>query len=115
MAFIRGTWQNLAVGKLKWALAAALFWAGCVGEHGSGGQEGTNGSSSPEAETVALAPMHRLNHTEYRNTIRDLLGSALDPAADFPADDVSFGFDNIAAVLSMSPLQFELYETAAEQ
>jgi hypothetical protein len=59
--------------------------------------------------------MHRLNRTEYRNTTRDLLGTALDPAANFPADDVSFGFDNIAQVLTVSPLQFELYEQAAQE
>jgi hypothetical protein len=59
--------------------------------------------------------MHRLNRTEYRNTVRDLLGTGLDPAADFPADDISLGFDNIAQVLTISPLQFELWEGAAEE
>ena len=57
--------------------------------------------------------VHRLNNTEYNNTVRDLLGTALRPADDFPADDVSEGFDNISAVLSVSPVQVELYHRAA--
>ena len=32
----------------------------------------------------------------------------------FPADDFGYGFNNIADVLSMSPLLFELYEQAAD-
>lgn len=62
--------------------------------------------------------IHRLNRAEYRNTLRDLLG--IDPrghdlAAGLPQDDTGYGFDNIAAVLSMSPLQIEGYLDAAER
>lgn len=60
--------------------------------------------------------IHRLNRTEYNNTIRDLLGvTDFKPADDFPADDTGYGFDNIADVLSMSPLLAEKYLAAAEQ
>src|SRR4051812_10882518 len=59
--------------------------------------------------------LHRLNRTEYNNPVRDLLGTALRPADAFPFDDVGHGFDNIADVLSLSPLQVELYQRAAEQ
>lgn len=59
--------------------------------------------------------IHRLNRTEYNNTIRDLLGVDVKPAKDFPADDTGYGFDNIADVLTMSPLLAEKYVTAAEQ
>ncbi|MBV9304794.1 MAG: DUF1587 domain-containing protein, partial [Acidobacteriaceae bacterium] len=38
---------------------------------------------------------HRLNRAEYNNTIRDLLAVKFKPAADFPADDSGYGFDNI--------------------
>lgn len=58
--------------------------------------------------------LHRLNRAEYNNTVRDLLGTELQPADDFPNDDHGYGFDNNADVLSMSPLLFELYEHAAE-
>ncbi len=58
--------------------------------------------------------IHRLNRTEYNNTIRDLIGIDFKPAADFPADDTGYGFDNIADVLTMSPLLAEKYLAAAE-
>ncbi len=57
--------------------------------------------------------LHRLNRSEYDNTVRDLLASPLRPAREFPADDPSLGFDNIADALRLSPLQLELYERAA--
>ncbi len=59
--------------------------------------------------------VHRLNRAEYDNTVRDLLGTTQTPARDFPADDHGYGFDNIGAALSMSPLHVELYERAAGQ
>ena len=57
--------------------------------------------------------LHRLNRTEYRNAIRDLL--ALDVViADFlPADDSSYGFDNVASGLTMSQSLLERYMAAA--
>ena len=56
--------------------------------------------------------LHRLNRTEYANVIRDLL--AIDVAVDalLPADDSTYGFDNIADVLRVSPLLLESYVTA---
>src|SRR4029450_10292721 len=56
----------------------------------------------------------RLNRAEYNNTIHDLLGVALRPADDFPQDDAGYGFDNIADVLSLSPVLMEKYLTAAD-
>ena len=59
--------------------------------------------------------IRRLNRTEYNNTIRDLVGVDFQPADDFPADDIGYGFDNIGDVLTMSPLLVEKYLAAAEQ
>lgn len=59
--------------------------------------------------------IHRLNRFEYNNTIRDLVGVNFKPAADFPSDDVGYGFDNIGDVLSLPPLLFEKYLSAAEK
>jgi len=59
--------------------------------------------------------LRRLNRAEYNNTVRDLLGVDFHPADDFPSDDVGYGFDNIADVLSISPLLMEKYLNAAEQ
>jgi hypothetical protein len=57
----------------------------------------------------------RLNRTEYRNTVRDLLGVDFNPVGDFPHDDVGYGFDNIGDVLSMPPLLMEKYVAAARK
>jgi hypothetical protein len=57
--------------------------------------------------------LHRLNNAEYNNTVRDLLGTTLQPANDFPTDDRAYGFDTVADVLRVSTLSMELYETAA--
>jgi hypothetical protein len=60
-------------------------------------------------------PFHRLNRTEYKNAIRDLLD--LDVAVDslLPADDSSYGFDNMAGVLKMSPTLMDRYLAAAQK
>ncbi|HZQ45731.1 MAG TPA: DUF1592 domain-containing protein, partial [Verrucomicrobiae bacterium] len=41
------------------------------------------------------------------------VGIDFQPADDFPADDVGYGFDNIGDVLSLSPLLMEKYMAAA--
>jgi hypothetical protein len=58
--------------------------------------------------------IRRLNRTEYRNTVRDLLNVDYEPAKDFPGDDVGYGFDNIADVISLPPILMEKYLQAAE-
>jgi mono/diheme cytochrome c family protein len=60
-------------------------------------------------------PFHRLNRAEYRNAIRDILDLDVDVASLLPADDVSYGFDNIAGVLKMSPTLLERYLAAAQK
>jgi hypothetical protein len=57
----------------------------------------------------------RLNRAQYNNTIRDLIGLDLRPADEFPSDDVGYGFDNIGAVLSTSPILLEMYLASAEK
>jgi hypothetical protein len=57
--------------------------------------------------------LHRLNRTEYANTIRDLLAVEVDVAEMLPADDTGYGFDNIGDVLQISPLLMERYLSAA--
>ncbi len=59
--------------------------------------------------------IRRLNRTEYKNTIRDLMGVNYEPADQFPGDDVGYGFDNIADVLSLPPILMEKYLQAAEE
>ena len=58
---------------------------------------------------------HRLSRTQYRNAVRDLF--ALDVSVDelLPADDTSYGFDNIAGVLGVSPTLMDRYLSAARK
>ena len=59
---------------------------------------------------------HRLNRAEYRNAVRDLLQVDADVAELLPADDAdAHGFDNMAAVLSVSPALLERYLSAARR
>ncbi len=56
----------------------------------------------------------RLNRTEYRNAIRDLLALDVDVAPLLPSDSASFGFDNVT-VGNLSPTLLESYVSAAEK
>jgi len=56
----------------------------------------------------------RLNRNEYKNTIRDLLAVDFRADKDFPTDDSGYGFDNIADILTISPVLMEKYMSAAE-
>src|SRR5688572_12222823 len=68
--------------------------------------------ASPDPGRVTL---RRLNRVEYRNTIRDLMGVDYKTDEEFPPDDTGHGFDNIADVLTVSPLLLEKYMEAAEK
>jgi hypothetical protein len=61
--------------------------------------------------------LHRLNRTEYLNSVRDLFAVELNPddASLLPPDDKSFGFDNNGDVLGLSPLLLERYLSIARR
>lgn len=59
--------------------------------------------------------LRRLNRTEYNNAVRDLLDLPIDTTGLMPADDSSGGFDNIANVLSISPVLLEAYVSTASK
>ena len=59
--------------------------------------------------------VHRLNRAEYANAIRDLLALEINEDTLLPPDDSGFGFDNIADVLSVSPMLTERYLGAARK
>ena len=58
--------------------------------------------------------VRRLNRAEYRNTIRDLLGTDYDTEHQLAADDIGYGFDNIGDVLTLSPMRMEKFIGAAQ-
>jgi cytochrome c551/c552 len=66
------------------------------------------------AHPFAGAPeLHRVNRTEYRNSIRDLLALDVDVASLLPPDESGRGFDNIADALDVTPALVQGYVRAA--
>ena len=72
-------------------------------------------SLDPENPDPGRVTIRRLNRTEYRNAVYDLLGVEFNTTDFFPPDDTGYGFDNIGDVLSISPLLMEKYINAAEE
>jgi len=60
------------------------------------------------------ATIRRLTRTEYQNAIRDLLAYDGEVAALLPADESSYGFDNVT-VGDLSPTLLDRYVAAAEK
>jgi hypothetical protein len=58
--------------------------------------------------------LRRLNRTEYRNAVRDLLALDVDVTPLLPADEASYGFDNVT-VGDLSPTLLDRYVSAAEK
>jgi len=59
--------------------------------------------------------VRRLTHSQYNNTVRDLLGDFSQPANRFPAEDFVDGFKNQLTAQGMPPLLVETYSTSAEK
>ncbi len=60
------------------------------------------------------ATIRRLTRTEYQNAVHDLLALDVDAAALLPADQSSYGFDNVT-VGDLSPTLLDRYVAAAEK
>ncbi len=74
------------------------------------------GTGDEDEPQVAAAPvLRRLTHSQYNNTIRDLLGDDSRLADQFPPEDFVNGFKNQYQSQSISPLLAEAYSAAAEK
>ena len=121
----------MAAVAVAWGLAIG---SGCTanigGEHqagpgpgAAGGSNGAGGAGTTGGGSGGVAPlggpgrvlMHRLNIAEYDNTVNDLLGTSLRLSENFPPDDTAFGFDNVAAALSMTDVTLGYYIDAAKK
>ncbi len=75
-----------------------------------------DGAAAAHPRVGRTETFHRLNRAEYRNAVRDLLQVDADVSELLPADDSdAHGFDNMAAVLSVSPALLERYLSAARR
>jgi hypothetical protein len=68
--------------------------------------------SASQAPGVTL---RRLTHSQYNNTVRDLLGDQTAPARQFPPEDFVNGFKDQYDAQNVSPLLEEAYSAAAER
>jgi len=63
----------------------------------------------------AAPELRRLTHSQYNNTVRDLLGDQTRPADQFPPEDFLHGFKNQSRSQEISPVLAEAYNSAAER
>ena len=77
-------------------------------------ETGLDRAAAADPDPGRSAALRRLNGTEYRNAIRDLLDLDIDVAALLPADDSSAGFDNVS-LGGLDPGRFERYLAAARR
>ena len=68
----------------------------------------------PESAGVLAPVLRRLTHSQYNNTVRDLLGDRTSPADQFPQDDYVNGFTDQYESENLSPILEEGYVDAAE-
>ncbi len=80
----------------------------------AGGGGGTVAPSECSADGVPRTALRRLTRFEYANSVRDLLKVDSGPASDLPADEITNGYDNNAAVLTVSSLHAEEYVLVSE-
>lgn len=89
--------------------------AGMNGAAGSGtvvGVTGPDPGTPPDPLAAGPMPLRRLNHREFNNTVRDLLGVTSNPADSFPLDvDGGFAFHRAGLV---STLDASVLRDAAE-
>ena len=59
--------------------------------------------------------LRRLTHSQYNNTVRDLLGDYSRPADRFPPEDFVSGFKNQTRTQGIPPVLEDAYSAAAER
>lgn len=92
--------------------AALLAW---IRKLAAAPAEATVAAQTQHARAAARPKLRRLTHSQYNNTVRDLLGDTTRPADRFPAEDYVNGFKNQIAAQDISPLLAEAYNVAAER
>ena len=72
-------------------------------------------SADSVAPHTSAPELHRVNRTEYRNSVRDLLGVEVDVEGLLPPDATTNGFDNMSEALTITPALMGAYIRAAER
>jgi len=92
--------------------AALKAWVRYLAAHDFGTEQS---GSEERIAGVRIQALRRLTHTQYNNTVRDLLGDESNLANQFPPEDFVNGFRNQFSSQSVSPLLAEAYSSAAEK
>ncbi|MDC0707569.1 DUF1592 domain-containing protein [Stigmatella sp. ncwal1] len=106
-------------------VSATLLLGGCFGQAelevdgrptpGEGGPGGPEEAACPSTGIEpGPSPLRRLTRFEYNNTVRDLLGTSLQPAEGFAKEEESLGFNNNAYALNVTLLHVEQWMEASE-
>ena len=77
-------------------------------------EDGLDRAAAARPNPGRTETFHRLNRAEYGHAVRDLLALDTDVTGLLPADDGSYGFDNMAGVLKLDQSRMERYLAAAE-
>ena len=64
---------------------------------------------------IGAPDLHRVNRTEYRNSVRDLIGIDVNVTELLPPDSRSGAFDNMADALTVTPTLMQAYTRAADR
>jgi hypothetical protein len=117
--------QNVAANAAMWEKVVRKLRAGAMPPPGvphpdASTQNGLLSWLEGRLDEAARTPnpgraiLHRLNRTEYKNAVRDLLSLDIgDVASLLPPDDSAYGFDTIADFLGVSQVLLERYLSAA--
>jgi mono/diheme cytochrome c family protein len=80
----------------------------------SGLQQHLHAASLDRQRREGRVLLRRLNRSEYETTLCDLLAAPVQVKNLLPDDNVAAGFDNVSAVLDISPVHLLRYQDAAE-
>jgi hypothetical protein len=117
--------HNVATDAVMWEKVVRKLRAGAMPPSGvphpdAATQNGLTTWLESRLDEAAVKPnpgrpvLHRLNRTEYRNAVRDLLALDIgDVSSLLPPDDSAYGFDTIADFLGVSQVLLERYLSAA--
>jgi hypothetical protein len=81
----------------------------------AGALEARVDAAAAKQRYVVAPELHRVNRTEYRNSVRDMLGMDVDVSALLPPDPKTGGFDNMSDALTVTPALMQSYVRAAEK
>lgn len=71
--------------------------------------------AAADAPHVSAPELHRVNRTEYRRSVRELLDFDVDVESLLPPDATTNGFDNMSEALTITPALMGAYVRAAER